>query len=132
MKGSAKSTSQQIYAGPARAPHRSLLRALGVGRGDAGRPLIGICNSYNELIPGHMHLNTIAQQVKYGVYQAGGLPLEFDVIGVCDGRARIQARPGVLPIALEEPNFIIETSLKKTPMDHQTDIAPRCQGVANA
>ena len=46
-----------------------------------------MANSYNELIPGHMHLNTIAQQVKYGVYQAGGIPLEFDVIGVCDGLA---------------------------------------------
>jgi dihydroxy-acid dehydratase len=87
VKASGKSTSQSVYAGPARAPHRSLLRALGVGRGDAGRPLIGICNSYNELIPGHMHLNTIAQQVKYGVYQGGGLPLEFNVIGVCDGLA---------------------------------------------
>ena len=87
MNDRAKSTSQTVYAGPARAPHRSLLRALGVGRGDAGRPLIGICNSYNELIPGHMHLNTIAQQVKYGVYQGGGLPLEFNVIGVCDGLA---------------------------------------------
>ncbi len=87
MKSSAKSTSQSVYSGPARAPHRSLLRALGVGRGDAGRPLIGICNSYNELIPGHMHLNTIAEQVKFGVYQAGGLPLEFNVIGVCDGLA---------------------------------------------
>jgi dihydroxy-acid dehydratase len=64
-----------------------LLRALGVGRADAGRPLIGVCNSYNELIPGHMHLNTIAQQVKYGVYQGGGVPLEFNVIGVCDGLA---------------------------------------------
>jgi dihydroxy-acid dehydratase len=76
-----------VYSGPARAPHRSLLRALGIGRGDADRPLIGIANSYNELIPGHMHLNTIAQQVKYGVYQGGGIPLEFDVIGVCDGLA---------------------------------------------
>ena len=82
-----KSTSQSVYSGPARAPHRSLLRALGVGRDDAERPLIGIANSYNELIPGHMHLNTIAQQVKYGVYQAGGIPLEFNVIGVCDGLA---------------------------------------------
>jgi dihydroxy-acid dehydratase len=87
VKASAKRSSQQVYSGPARAPHRSLLRALGVGRGDAGRPLIGVCNSYNELIPGHMHLNTLAQQVKYGVYQAGGLPLEFNVIGVCDGLA---------------------------------------------
>lgn len=86
-KDSAKSTSEQVYSGPARAPHRSLLRALGVGREDAGRPLIGVCNSYNELIPGHMHLNSLAQQVKYGVHQAGGLPLEFNVIGVCDGLA---------------------------------------------
>ncbi len=82
-----KSTSQSVFSGPARAPHRSLLRALGVGRGDSERLLIGIANSYNELIPGHMHLNTIAQQVKYGVYQAGGIPLEFNVIGVCDGLA---------------------------------------------
>jgi len=79
--------SESVFSGPARAPHRSLLRALGVGRGDAGKPLIGIANSYNELIPGHIHLNTLAQQVKYGVYQAGGLPLEFNVIGVCDGLA---------------------------------------------
>ncbi len=82
-----KTTSQSVFSGPARAPHRSLLRALGVGRGDAGKPLIGICNSYNELIPGHMHLNTLAQQVKFGVYEGGGLPLEFNVIGVCDGLA---------------------------------------------
>ncbi|OFV79617.1 MAG: dihydroxy-acid dehydratase [Acidobacteria bacterium RBG_16_64_8] len=81
------SASQSVFYGPARAPHRSLLRALGVGRDDADRPLIGIANSYNELIPGHMHLNTIAQQVKYGVWQGGGLPLEFNVIGVCDGIA---------------------------------------------
>ncbi len=82
-----KSTSQSVYSGPARAPHRSLLRALGVSRDDSERLMIGIANSYNELIPGHMHLNTIAQQVKYGVWQAGGVPLEFNVIGVCDGLA---------------------------------------------
>ena len=82
-----ESTSQSVFSGPARAPHRSLMHALGVGRDDVGKPLIGVANSYNELIPGHMHLNTLAQQVKYGVYQAGGIPLEFDVIGVCDGIA---------------------------------------------
>lgn len=82
-----ESISQRVYSGPARAPHRSLLRALGVGPEDGGRPLIGICNSYNELIPGHMHLDRIAEQVKFGVYQAGGIPLEFNVIGVCDGLA---------------------------------------------
>jgi dihydroxy-acid dehydratase len=85
--------SDQLTKGPARAPHRSLLRALGIGRGDMGggeggdRPLIGVANSFNEFIPGHMHLRSIAEQVKYGVYQAGGIPLEFDVIGVCDGLA---------------------------------------------
>jgi dihydroxy-acid dehydratase len=79
--------SDELTQGPARAPHRSLLRALGIGRGDAGRPLIGVANSFNELIPGHMHLRSIAEQVKYGVYRAGGIPVEFDVIGVCDGLA---------------------------------------------
>ena len=69
------------------APHRSLLRALGIGGADAGRPLIGVANSFNELIPGHMHLRSIAEQVKYGIYQAGGIPVEFNVIGVCDGLA---------------------------------------------
>ncbi len=65
-----------------------MLRALGVGRESGiARPLIGIANSFNEFIPGHMHLRSIAEQVKYGVYQAGGIPLEFDVIGVCDGLA---------------------------------------------
>ncbi len=79
--------SEQVTKGPARAPHRSLLRALGVSRADEGRPIIGVANSYNELIPGHMHLRTLAEQVKFGVWQAGGIPLEFNVIGVCDGIA---------------------------------------------
>ncbi len=79
--------SDQITRGAVRGPHRSLLRALGVGRADLGRPLVGIANSFNELVPGHMHLRSIAEQVKYGVYQAGGMPFEFNVIGVCDGLA---------------------------------------------
>ncbi|MCL5734384.1 MAG: dihydroxy-acid dehydratase [Actinobacteria bacterium] len=79
--------SDELIRGPARAPHRSLMRALGVDRGDVGRPIIGVANSFNELVPGHMHLRTIAEQVKYGVYQGGGTPLEFNVIGVCDGLA---------------------------------------------
>ena len=52
--------SDQVTQGPARAPHRSLLRALGLDASDASRPLIGVANSYNELIPGHMHLRSIA------------------------------------------------------------------------
>lgn len=79
--------SDEVTRGPARAPHRSLMHALGIDRSDIGRPIIGVANSFNELVPGHMHLRTIAEQVKFGVYQAGGVPLEFDVIGVCDGLA---------------------------------------------
>jgi dihydroxy-acid dehydratase len=79
--------SDRVTQGPARAPHRSLLRALGIARADAGRPIIGVANSFNELVPGHMHLRTIAEQVKFGVHQGGGIPLEFNVIGVCDGLA---------------------------------------------
>jgi dihydroxy-acid dehydratase len=79
--------SDQVMQGPARAPHRSLFRALGLERSDEGRPIIGVANSFNELIPGHMHLRTVAEQVKFGVYQGGGIPLEFNVIGVCDGIA---------------------------------------------
>lgn len=79
--------SDEVMLGPARAPHRSLFRALGLGAADADRPLIGIANSYNELIPGHMHLRSIAEQAKFGVWQGGGVPFEFNVIGVCDGIA---------------------------------------------
>ncbi len=63
------------------------MNALGLSPSDANRPLIGIANSYNELIPGHMHLRQLAEQVKFGVWQGGGVPLEFNVIGVCDGIA---------------------------------------------
>ncbi|MBU2601499.1 MAG: dihydroxy-acid dehydratase [Actinobacteria bacterium] len=79
--------SDQVRQGPARAPHRSLLYALGLDPSDSARPIIGVANSYNELIPGHMHLRSIAEQVKFGVWQGGGVPLEFNVIGVCDGIA---------------------------------------------
>jgi dihydroxy-acid dehydratase len=79
--------SDQVTQGPARAPHRSLLRALGLDASDDARPLIGVVNSYNEVIPGHMHLRSLAEQVKFGVWQGGGVPLEFNVIGVCDGLA---------------------------------------------
>ena len=73
--------------GVERAPHRSLLRALGCGDKEIAQPFIGIVNSYNEIIPGHMHLKGIAEAVKQGVYSAGGTPFEFNTIGVCDGIA---------------------------------------------
>ena len=73
--------------GVERAPHRSLMRALGLTSKEIEQPIIGIVNSFNEVIPGHIHLKDIAQAVKFGVYSAGGTPLEFNTIGVCDGIA---------------------------------------------
>jgi dihydroxy-acid dehydratase len=71
--------------GPQRLAHRSLMRALGVDRDDIKRPIIGVVNGFNEIIPGHLHLNDLVKEVKAGVYMAGGQPLEFPMIGVCDG-----------------------------------------------
>lgn len=73
--------------GIARAPHRSLMKALGYTDREINQPLIGIANSANELIPGHMHLDNIVKAVKAGVSMAGGTPMEFSTIGVCDGIA---------------------------------------------
>jgi dihydroxy-acid dehydratase len=70
-----------------KAPHRSLLFALGMTREEMKRPLIGVVNSANEIVPGHMHLDIIARAVKDGVRMAGGTPMEFPTIGVCDGLA---------------------------------------------
>ncbi len=73
--------------GIARAPHRSLMKAMGYTDREICQPLIGIANSANELIPGHMHLNNIVKAVKAGISMAGGTPMEFSTIGVCDGIA---------------------------------------------
>ncbi|MGM0400225.1 MAG: dihydroxy-acid dehydratase [Chloroflexota bacterium] len=70
-----------------RAPHRSLLRALGRTDEDIERPFVGVINSFNEIIPGHVHLDRVAEAVKAGVYRAGGTPFEANTIGVCDGIA---------------------------------------------
>ncbi|NPV27317.1 MAG: dihydroxy-acid dehydratase [Firmicutes bacterium] len=79
--------SDTIKRGVEKAPHRSLMKALGLTNEEINRPLIGIVNSQNEVIPGHLHLDTIAEAVKAGVRMAGGTPLEFTTIGVCDGIA---------------------------------------------
>jgi dihydroxy-acid dehydratase len=73
--------------GPERAPHRSLLRAEGFTDWEMERPMIGIANSFNEIIPGHMHLDKLVESVKAGIYAAGGTPVAFNTIGVCDGIA---------------------------------------------
>lgn len=81
--------SDLIKAGFERAPHRSLLRATGVihDEADFGKPFIGICNSYIDLIPGHVHLQEFGKVVKQAVREAGGIPFEFNTIGVDDGIA---------------------------------------------
>ncbi len=79
--------SDHIKKGAERAPHRSLLKASGLSDREIERPIIGIVNSFNEIVPGHIHLNQIARAVKDGVIAGGGTPLEFNTIGVCDGIA---------------------------------------------
>ncbi|MFS0560851.1 dihydroxy-acid dehydratase [Terribacillus sp. 179-K 1B1 HS] len=79
--------SDMIKTGIDRAPHRSLLHATGVKTSDLGKPFIGVCNSYIDIIPGHMHLNKFAEVVKDAIRQAGGIPFEFNTIGVDDGIA---------------------------------------------
>ncbi|HRX09564.1 MAG TPA: dihydroxy-acid dehydratase [Candidatus Limiplasma sp.] len=81
------SRSDTVKVGAERAPHRSLLKACGYTDEQISRPFIGIVNSFNEIVPGHVHLNQIARAVKDGVLAAGGTPFEFNTIGVCDGIA---------------------------------------------
>jgi dihydroxy-acid dehydratase len=79
--------SDLMKKGLERAPHRSLLKAMGYTDEEIARPLIGVVNSANEVIPGHIHLDLITQDVKAGIRMSGGTPMEFPVIGVCDGIA---------------------------------------------
>jgi dihydroxy-acid dehydratase len=79
--------SDAVKVGFERAPHRALLKALGVSDTDLKKPFIGIVNSYTNIIPGHAHLNQVADAVKAGVVSAGGVPFEFNTIGICDGIA---------------------------------------------
>ena len=79
--------SDVMKKGVTRAPSRALMAALGLTRQEMEKPIVGIANSANELVPGHIHLRTIADAVKSGVRMAGGTPLEFCTIGVCDGIA---------------------------------------------
>lgn len=87
MKGVKLMRSDLVKKGLERAPHRSLFKALGLTDEEINRPLIGIVNSKSEVVPGHMHLDKIAEAVKAGVRIAGGTPMEFPSIGVCDGIA---------------------------------------------
>lgn len=84
---STSSPSLKVKDGVTRAPHRSLFKALGLTDEELKRPLVGVANAWNELIPGHLHLRQLAEAVKAGIRLAGGTPFEFGVIGICDGIA---------------------------------------------
>jgi dihydroxy-acid dehydratase len=79
--------SDLIKKGIDKAPHRALLKALGLTDEDIAKPFIGVANSYTTIVPGHIHLNEIAAVVKAGIEAAGGTPFEFNTIAVCDGLA---------------------------------------------
>ena len=79
--------SDVMKKGVERAPHRALFKAMGYTDEELSRPLIGVANSFNEIIPGHLHLRQICEAAKAGIRTAGGTPVEFGVIGVCDGIA---------------------------------------------
>lgn len=79
--------SDLMKKGFERAPHRSLFKAMGYTDREIAQPMIGVVNSFNEIVPGHVHLNVITQDVKAGIRIAGGTPIEFPAIGICDGIA---------------------------------------------
>ncbi len=79
--------SDVIKKGIERAPHRSLLRAVGCSSSDWDKPFIGVINSFNDIVPGHIHLESIAAAVKEGIREGGGVPFEINTIAVCDGIA---------------------------------------------
>jgi len=79
--------SDEVKKGYQRAPNRSLLRSLGISDREMQLPYIGIANAWNDIVPGHFHLRTLAGKIREGVAAAGGLPFEFGVIGICDGVA---------------------------------------------
>ncbi|NLB55630.1 MAG: dihydroxy-acid dehydratase [Lentisphaerae bacterium] len=85
--------SNTVKKGSERAPHRSLLRATGLTDEDFSKPFIGVCNSFTETVPGHVHLNKVGRLICKTIKQAGGVPFEFNTIGICDGIA--MGHPGM-------------------------------------
>lgn len=109
--------SNQVKVGYERSTQRSLLKATGLSDEDLAKPLIGVVNSFNEINPGHCHLNDLAQEVKLGVSAAGGTPLEFPTIAICDGIA--MGHSGMrYPLASRE---LIADSIESMVEGHQLD-----------
>ncbi|MDO4921551.1 MAG: dihydroxy-acid dehydratase [Phascolarctobacterium sp.] len=120
--------STEVKKGSTRAAHRSLFYAMGYTEEELQKPLIGICCAANEIIPGHMHLDTIAQAAKYGVLEAGGTPIEFPAIGICDGIA--MGHDGMkYPLASRE---LVADSIEAVANGHAFDglvLIPNCDKI---
>ncbi|MBN2104993.1 dihydroxy-acid dehydratase [bacterium] len=120
--------SDMIKKGFERAPHRSLLRACGIKKEDFGKPFIGVCNSYVDIIPGHVHLQEFGRLVKEEIRKAGGVPFEFNTIGICDGIA--MGHIGMkYSLASRE---LIADSLESMAIAHQFDglvLIPNCDKI---
>jgi dihydroxy-acid dehydratase len=114
--------------GAERAPHRALFKATGLCDEEISRPFIGVVNSFNEFIPGHIHLDKLAQAVKAGIRSAGGVPFEFQTIGVCDGIAM-----GHVGMRFSLPSReLIEDSIEIMAEAHQLDglvMIPSCDKI---
>jgi len=109
--------SQQVTKGVARAPHRSLFYAMGYTEEDLQKPLVAVVSAHNEIIPGHFHLDKLAQAVKLGIASKGGTPVEFPVIGICDGIAMNHSGMKY-PLASRE---LIADSIEAMMMGHKFD-----------
>ncbi len=120
--------SHQVTKGSQRSAHRSLFYALGFTKEELERPLVGVVNSQNEIIPGHMHLDNVAQAVKAGVRMAGGTPIEFPTIGICDGI--VMGHEGMrYPLASRE---LIADSVEAMALAHCFDalvMVPNCDKI---
>ncbi|MFH1267803.1 MAG: dihydroxy-acid dehydratase, partial [Planctomycetota bacterium] len=120
--------SDTIKQGDARAPHRSLLRACGVGEDDFQKPFIAVCNSYTDIVPGHVHLDKVGQFVKECVREAGGVPFVFNTIGVDDG---IAMGHGGMKFSLPSRELIadsVETMIQAHRFDGMISI-PNCDKI---
>jgi len=125
LEGDILLISDQVKTGLERAPHRSLLYALGYTPEELKRPLVGIANPQNEIVPGHLHLDRLAEAVKAGVRMAGGTPIEFHTIAICDGIA--MGHQGMkYPLPSRE---LIADSVEAMAVAHQFDglvLIPSC------
>ncbi len=120
--------SDTIKKGLHRAPHRSLLRACGINDEDMKKPFIGIANSYTDIVPGHVHLNSIAEAVKTSIAEAGGVGFEFSTMAICDG---IAMNHEGMKYSLASREIVADT-VESMAMAHQFDglvLIPTCDKI---